>query len=229
MTISDGEIRYSAPDRGLYQINGDHIRHFSGLDGDGKPLYQKRDQQPEFGEKWICDGASVFEFQAAKKTLVQMQLPPEMRGKAIADGPLPFLFGSSADKLLDRYWIHELSPSQAGSDDLWLEAFPKRPTDAAEYRAVKILLDAKQFVPKAMELTLPNSNQTEEKPRQVYRFDKIRVNDVRDNLQKWLGELIDPDVPRGWKKVVENYEQFPTAGTSPPRAARIERRPAPRR
>ena len=52
-------------------------------------------QQPDaIGEHWVCDGKSVFEYRHDEKQLVERPIPPQLQGKAIVDGPLPFLFGA---------------------------------------------------------------------------------------------------------------------------------------
>ena len=32
----------------------------------------------------------------------------QLQGKAIADGPLPFMFGRGAETIKARYWVHEM-------------------------------------------------------------------------------------------------------------------------
>ena len=56
------------------------------------------------------DGKSIIEYNHVKKTMTVHKLPPELQGKAIADCPLPFLFGSTADSLKRRYFIHVITP-----------------------------------------------------------------------------------------------------------------------
>ena len=48
------------------------------------------------GEHWVCDGQNVYEYRHDQKQLVVRPIPPAMQGKAIVDGPLPFLFGAEA-------------------------------------------------------------------------------------------------------------------------------------
>ncbi|MBO5436078.1 MAG: hypothetical protein J6A23_00295, partial [Thermoguttaceae bacterium] len=91
VTIEEnGEIRYEAPDHGMFSV----------LTKDGAP-----------SEKWICDGEFVYEYKYAQKQIDKYTLPPEMRGKAITQGPLPFLFGASAEELKSRYYIRHVQPA----------------------------------------------------------------------------------------------------------------------
>ena len=59
----------------------------------------------DFGEYWVCDGGAIYQFDSRTKTVTETQLPPELRGKAIGEGPLPFMFGAKAATMKQRYWI----------------------------------------------------------------------------------------------------------------------------
>ena len=75
-----------------------------------------------------------------------------MQGKAIVDGPLPFLFGAKADKIKARYWLRVITPSDA-KGEYWLEAWPKSRYDSANFQRVEIILDEKDYLPKACRST----------------------------------------------------------------------------
>ena len=112
--VETGEIRYESPDRGMFAVNNDK----------GEP-----------SEKWLCDGKTVYEYKFKQKQIDQHVLPPEMQGKGITNGPLPFLFGASADELKRRYYIRHVTPpqNQQRPGEIWLEAFPKTSEDAADF------------------------------------------------------------------------------------------------
>ncbi|MDA1178542.1 MAG: hypothetical protein O2931_07075, partial [Planctomycetota bacterium] len=194
----------------------------------GKPIYAAG--KKEFGEKWICDGDSIFEFDASQKILKQMKLPPELRGKAIADGPLPFLFGASASKLKARYYVRELQPPANVKQEFWLEAQPRNAVDAAEFRVVRIAMDDK-FLPKAMEIIGQPNPTTQQFTRQVYQFSEVRINSPLDDLKELAGQMINSRTPGGWQKVVEDYgvsAPAPSPTTQElPAAARVGQRPDP--
>ena len=96
------------------------------------------------GEHWVCDGKSVFEFNHKAKQLIETTLPPELRGKAIADGPLPFMFGAKAESIKNRYWIRQLE--REGEQAPWrLEFVPK--FRGADYSRIRLSLDAARFLP----------------------------------------------------------------------------------
>ena len=60
------------------------------------------------------------------------RLPPELQGKAIVDGPLPFLFGAKAETIKARYWIRVLP--ETGNGKFWLEAVPKSRQDVQNFK-----------------------------------------------------------------------------------------------
>lgn len=168
----NGEINFAAPDKGAYHIEGDSP------------------------EKWICDGRSIFSYDYQKKVVTEYPLPPQLQGKAIADGPLPFIFGASAEKLKQRYYlriIHNAPGSAPGQ--LWLQALPKYQQDAANFSRARLILNDADKLPVALELTMPNG-----RDRTVHMFDKPVVNNVFDILQ---GTFFVVNVPFGWSKKVE--------------------------
>jgi len=137
MIKSQGQLTYSKPDQGSFKI--EEIFRYKPSDPQAQP--QPADwvlQKHEVGEHWVCDGKAIFEYKHDKKQLVVQPLPPEMRGKAIVDGPLPFLFGAEAEKLKSRYWIRSLEGNAA---TIRLEAYPRNQNDRASYQRVEVILD----------------------------------------------------------------------------------------
>ena len=188
--VDEGEIKYAAPDKGLFRVEG---------------------QRPE---QWICDGQSIFEYDYQQKRLVEHKLPPDLQGKAIADGPLPFLFGAEAAKLRQRYFLR--IASQPAQNEIWLEARPKFQKDAANFRRADLIL--KDMQPFALQTHLPNGTD-----RTSYRFENIRINERRRDLLDPL-EILKKDwfraaTPRGWQKIVQEPQPAqPIAG--PPQIGR---------
>ena len=188
-TKSLGQIKYAKPDKGMFHVT--ELLHYVPAAGPEQPAsWQPR--EGETGEHWVCDGEAIFEYAAAKKQLIVMPLPAEMRGQAIANGPLPFLFGAEKDKLKQRYFIRV---SQSNEKEIWLEAYPRRAEDAANYQRVELILDRERFLPTAMQIYLPNG-----KSRTVYIFGEAKINDP---LEVFVGVFQQPRTPLGWTKVVE--------------------------
>jgi TIGR03009 family protein len=195
---SKGEIKYAAPDKGLYHIT--EMRIPIGVEA-GQPKFQTTG---EGGEHWVCDGQSIWEYNYDKKQLIERRLPPEMQGKAIQDGPLPFLFGAQADKLLARYWMRIVTPATV-QGQVWLEAFPKSQIDAANFQRATVILDGASLFPVAIEVHLPNG-----KSRHVHQL----FNTVPNNPLRFLqANFAKPALPRGWTKV---EDQPRAAAPDPP-------------
>lgn len=169
VTIEEnGEIRYEAPDHGMFSV----------LTKDGAP-----------SEKWICDGEFVYEYKYAQKQIDKYTLPPEMRGKAITQGPLPFLFGASAEELKSRYYIRHVQPAAnlARPGQFWLEAYPKKSEDASEFQRAEIILSfAAEVRPMAIKLHKSNEDQ------HIYIFD---LKGMKVNKTKLLPSTWEPTVP----------------------------------
>ncbi|HTN75775.1 MAG TPA: TIGR03009 domain-containing protein [Pirellulaceae bacterium] len=207
--VSYGEIKYAQPDKGLFKVT--KMLHYNApKTPEDKAQYLP--QEGEIGEHWVCDGKSIFEFDHPNKKLIDHQLPPDMHGKAIVDGPLPFLFGANAAKIQERYWVGVFTPKTA-KGEYWLEAWPKRAEDARNYKKVEIIIDEKDFLPKAIQIY--NHGGVPGNPSSsVLTFEKREVNFSVSPLGKldplelanWVTrEFHEPATPFGWKKEVERF------------------------
>jgi TIGR03009 family protein len=206
MIESTGVLSYSKPDKGSFKI--DKISRWTKADPknmapDAPGEYVE--QKEEVGERWVCDGKAIYEYENRLKQLRVTSIPEPMRGQAIVDGPLPFLFGAEAKKLMDRYWIRPL----AHPTDIVLEAFPKRQADAVNYDAVQVMLDPKDMHPKAIKVIMPGGQQ-----EHVYVFQPPTIN---GQIEKWFGSLFSaPRTPFGWTKVVMNEAEAQAANPAAP-------------
>lgn len=207
-TYAEGSIKYAQPDKGLYHVEKLILNQPGAA---GQPPQQVV-QNPELGEHWICNGEHVYSFEANKKQVTKTPLPPEMRGKAIADGPLPFLFGAKAETIKARYWIHGLPNGPPGK--YWLEAVPKSRDDAQNFKQVRIILDQQDFLPESLEIFAPNHNPPQNDARQTYQFisrnakDEATIKDLIaksvDPLKLFNREFFDVRPPLGWKMVEQS-------------------------
>jgi len=206
---SEGRLSYAKPDRGSFKIES--INRWVPDDPNTPAVGKHVPQKNEVGEHWVCDGKAVYEYDHRNKQLVVTPIPQEMRGQSIVDGPLPFLFGAEADKLLKRYWIRSI---QGDPNQIWLEAYPRRASDAQNYQRVEIMLDRKSMQPSALQVHLPGGQQ-----RHVYMFGDPTVN---GKLEALFGNLFNrPTVPLGWKRVIQDGETGPQAAN--PNSGRTQR------
>lgn len=181
--VDGGKLKYAAPDRGMF-----HVTHT-----------EKNEKmvaiEPDRAEHWICDGNSIYEYNHVKRQLVEHKLPPGLQGKAIADGPLPFLFGAEAKKLKQRYFIRIIQAPAGRTGETWLEAYPRFQRDAANFQRAELILANKDVMPLGLHIYLPNG-----KNHTAYQFHDVVTNDP---LRFFKGDPFRASTPFGWKKIVE--------------------------
>jgi TIGR03009 family protein len=205
-----GELSFQNPDKGSFQIK--EITTWQAknpVQGQAPAAQAQGDWAPQpnaIGEHWVCDGKSVFEYRHDQKQLVERPIPVQLQGQAIVDGPLPFLFGAEAAKLKARYWLRV--DQQGNEDQVWLTALPKYQAQAADFKAVEVILDRQRLLPTHMQVHLPNGS------RHVYMFDipNASVNNPLAILQALFER---PRVPLGYKRVVEQMPVVQAAQPAP--------------
>ena len=182
--VDVGEIKYESPDKGMYHVKGESVG--------GRVIEGRRT------ERWVSDGKSVFEYNYEKRELTEHPLPKELQGKAIANGPMPFLFGAKADQLNARYWLRLIQPPPGpdSRNQICLQAFPKRREDAASYRVAEIILTGAAMQPTGLRLIDPNG-----KDETRFSFSKIKVNN-KNPLDFLQGNPFKGSTPLGWNKIV---------------------------
>jgi TIGR03009 family protein len=230
-TYAEGSIKYAEPDKGLFKVEK-LLQYAPPVKTGDAASYVEQDAN--LGEHWICDGKVIYAFEGSKKQVTVTPLPPEMQGRAIADGPLPFMFGAKAATINARYWIHGLPPGsipglpEGGKGKYCLEAVPKSRQDAQNFCQVWLVLDEKEFLPEIIEIFAPNFHPQQNPSRQTFVFlERVTkdqaglaaaAKDVIDPLKLFHRNFFEPATPTGWKKVVLN--NAPAAGPPPPETAR---------
>ncbi len=171
--VSHGVLKYAAPDKGLFRVDGD------------RP------------EQWICDGKAVFEFNYQRKELVEHRLPPQLQGKAIVNGPLPFMFGAQAESLGHRYYVR-IRP-QANPNQIFLEAYPRFQQDAANFHHLDLIMNVgPSLQPTAVQIYEPSAQN-----RTVYEFKNPLVN-FKDPLSFLKGDPFQARAPAmDWRRVLD--------------------------
>jgi TIGR03009 family protein len=188
-TESQGEIKFAAPDKGMFRVTA--ISNYV-LD----PKTHKYAKQPDAPtEWWTCDGKSMFQVDASKREVLETPLPPEMQGTAIADGPLPFVFGAKADALKKRYFIKNVTSTIAPKDaatSIWLEVRPKLQKDAANFSMVQLIFTKKDMQLTAMQIFNPGAN-AQNLSRTVITFDSQKINDPWAPWKQMLSDFSRPN------------------------------------
>lgn len=219
-TFTTGIIRYAAPDKGVIQEKsltdkGTGVYKYNKTKDSAGEKFPFDEDPKAIGEHWVCDGQSVFEFSHKTKELVEIKLPQEMQGNAIAEGPLPFMFGAKAETIKNRYWVREI-PRAGNNDPYQLELVPKRRGEV--YSLVRIKLDPKAFLP--TEMTLYDLNKV---GKSRYMFRNLKANGTKNKVANFFGNFVSPKTPRGWTKIVRDVtKQGPKA---PPRQAQAPAQP----
>jgi TIGR03009 family protein len=201
-----GVMRYGSPDKGLYRV--------SEIDNNGKrvPI------EPQFIEHWMCDGKSVygFKYPSAQKnpnspkdkdagTVTEYPLPPEMQGKAIVNGPFPFLFGAEATVLKSRYAFRVLQSNDPAQ--VWLEAYPKSMTDAKNFSRAVIVLNWPNMTPLALDLYSPGGAE-----HRSFEFFAAQVNAKKASPKDDPFKFV---LPGGWQKMVQQMSGPDTQMANP--------------
>lgn len=209
--ISFGSIRFSSPGKGMYEVD-EKFSFASPPDQPGEdPKYERRAlTNPEFPEKekWICDGLAIYEYDYETKRLYETKLPPEAQGEGLKNSPLPFVFGAKATELLDRYWIRDVTPGNA-QDQYWLEAWPKRLSDAQTYSKIEIMLSRDPFLPYAIHMYAPNYDAKTNPSKMSFEFRERQINGTLAGLLDHF--FIRPSTPPFWQRVENDLasESFP--------------------
>ena len=199
-----GNLSYHRPDKGSFQIT--EIKQWN-------PQQNNWVVNPQaIGDHWVCDGKSIYEFRynTEPKQLVVTPIPPEMQGKGIVDGPLPFLFGAEAAKLKARYWMR--IEEQPNKEELWVVAAPKYQADAANFVRVTLILDREKVLPRAMRVQQPGGTHVD----YIFDFASATINGTIDQL--FNSRFIAPRTPWGWQRVDQ-----PMPGAAPPQQPPAQR------
>lgn len=199
-----GFIKFRAPDQGEYCI--DSLEEFDA----NQKKYVKKDAKTDVLDHWLCDGKSIFEYNTTKKQLIERRLPPDMQGKAIADGPLPFIFGAKAEQLKRRYWLRDITPTDQVGQRIWLEAYPKFQADAANFQRATIILTENDFLPYGLEIILPGAERPSAKGEKrpvastAYTFGSNSVNSPLAAFAALRPKLSLTQQAMGWKQVLDD-------------------------
>jgi TIGR03009 family protein len=189
-TEATGELKYAAPDKGLFRVK--EVKQWN-------PETRRLETRgSEAGEHWVCNGESIYEFRHTERQLRETKLPPDMRGMAISDGPLPFVFGAKAETLKKRYWMRIVTPPDV-RNQIWLEALPKHQADAANFSKVELILQARELMPFAIQIFKPAGQD-----RDVYQFDP-NTNLIDKGLDM-IRDFAKPMTPFGYKYVLEDLQ-----------------------
>ncbi len=203
---AEGKFAYEAPDKGNYELRGieprkdknGNLEESQKIGSDGKTTYTLKADSPE---RWVCTGKEVIKINEKEKTYEKLAIPPDSQGENIMDGPLPFLFGMKADQAKRRYRL-TLDTKHKNATEIKLHVVPRLPKDSANWSKAKVIIDAKTFKPKAVQLLDPTGAES------VHVFKNIEVN---SKPGFWEGDPFKPSL-RGLKLVLLDKPEAQTVG-----------------
>jgi len=225
-----GKIQYGEPDKA--DCRSQQIWDFAGTKEDlGREANYVQNTAEQANERWMCDGRAIYEFDYVNKRLYEVDIPPEMQGKALAQSPLPFLFGAKRTDLEERFWMRVATP-QGVTNEYWLEAWPKRKEDAVNYHHVEIIIAKEDFLPKYIHIYNRDYDAASNPVSHFFMFSNRIVNDQLTGLQDFFRVFIRPTTQIGWERVPLNRLQAtsgnpaqgiadPRVGTQPPNAGAV--------
>lgn len=202
-TVARGELKYLKPDKGLLKVNT--LAFHAGKDDKGNAKYATNPKR-QFGEYWICDGQNIYDMNRNDKVCTIFQLPPAMRGAGIQASPLPFVFGVKKQELEARYWIKPLPQPKDRPNEIWLEVYPRRADDAANYVKLQVVLDLKDWMPMGL-IVFGTQWSPQSQHRELYQFEKRVVNATNILPQIFQKEFIPAKPPADWKVIEEKYQE----------------------
>jgi len=208
---ADGELKFAAPDKGS-------IRETAVWTWEIDPkTRQMKAVKLDHGEEWACDGKKIYSVNHDQKTVEETPIPRELQGQMITEGPLPFAFGTKADKLRERYYLRLITPKDR-KDEVWLEILPKQQRDAANFSKVEVILRSPDMQPSAIRIEVkPNDPRTGQSDSEVYEFEE---KSIIKKLFGELGNLFSPDTfvpaPAGYKHYQNIGQQGPPPGNATP-------------
>jgi TIGR03009 family protein len=198
-----GHFKYNAnPRRFVYAVEGE-------WQGERQIKWDDRNNHI-FAEKVIIDEKSVHQYDYKAKTVRQINVPPEMIGKGIADSPLPLIFGAKADDLKRRFSMR-IVHVPGRDDEIWLHARPLLIEDQQEFKELEILLDKRTLAARGLKQWDIN-----DKAYKVFDLRQPQVNPrIIGNILDYIKDTFTPDTPRGWKREEMNWIAAPQPAPPP--------------
>jgi TIGR03009 family protein len=189
-----GYFKYIAkPLRFVYHIEGEWI--------DKKKIeYDEKKNRNILTEKIIINEKSVFKYEFNAKKVLQINVPPELIGKGIADSPLPLIFGAKAEDMKKRFSMKIVTDEQYKNTQIWLQAKPLLLEDQQEFAQIEIRLDKDSL--RAIALKKEDTNG---KAFTVYTLLSPKINDRLTSFVEDIKKWFTPAIPDGWTLDESNW------------------------
>ena len=198
LVVNNGDLKYANPDKGTFRVT--RVMNLDIKTGEYKAAKDLH------GEHWVCDGVSIWQHDHKNKRVIERKIPDEMQGEAIRNTPLPFLFGSQAADLKNRYFLCIVTPQEYAQNEIWVDAVPRTKTDSGNFREAILRLDRNTFEPIALRVYDPGDTYA------TYEFSDVVINDPFEGIKRLFAP---PSVPFGWQKIVEMPAEATARRTDP--------------
>jgi len=187
---------------GYFKYNANPRRFVYALEGEwqGTPRRQVRRDDRNLhiiAERTVIDDRSVHHYDYNAQVVRQINVPPEMFGRGIADSPLPLIFGARADDLKRRFSMR-IVPVPGREDLIWLHARPLLIEDQREFKELEILLDRRNLTAQGLRQWDING-----KTHRAFQLETPQIN-RNTPFADFIGRFTS-DVPRGWTRQIEEW------------------------
>lgn len=199
-----GSFAFESPDRGMLKVLPAELKEGTvskKIGANGEPLRVVADEP----EKWVCDGEQILQMEVSlgEPQYSRVEIPPRMRGENIIQGPMPFLFGVSAEELKKRYRMHlgdrHTWQPETSAGEVHVVAYPLRKVDAQSWQRADVILDGRSFLPLVIRMMDGHDQWASET---VYRFDPSTF-EVNKRQWPWKANPFKPNL-KGWT-LIENH------------------------
>jgi len=164
--ISQGRFYYEGPDKGRIDVTPNAVKpNAKPISGPGGVAFALK---PDTPERWVCDGKQILKIDENSKEYEVLPIPAQHQGANIMDSALPFLFGMPPETAKQRY---SMKLVERNATTVFLQVRPKKKVDAANWQRADVKLDAKTFLPTAVQLIDPAGNGIT-----VFQFEDVQVN-----------------------------------------------------
>ena len=186
MSHTWGQFRYISPNKLLYHIRGEYS-YIAKAGEEPQPEWKASSNE----SKIVYDGKSLTQYDFRKKVATVFPIIEEEWNDDLSmDGPFPLFFIANAKKLQDRFYLRIVTPADKVQTDVWIEAFPRYPGDAQEFKSIIVLLRLSDLQPYHLRRTRINGKS----------YSDLEFQDVTINKGFWN---IEASVDLGWKKTTE--------------------------
>lgn len=173
-----GIFRFIFPNKLFYHVRGEFVYLGNGPNGEPKSEWKPSSNET----KIVYDGKSFTQYDYKKKVATVFPIPEEEQNQDLSlDGPFPLFFIANADRLKEKFYLKIVTPAEAVSRDVWIEAYPRYADDAQEYQKLILLMRLTDLQPYFLRKMNPNG-----KSHSDLEFQNVAINKGLWNIEASL-------------------------------------------